>query len=61
MDGLTSWAGAVCTVAVVCALFEMLAPQGSVVKMLNFVLGLFLVVAIIGPFARNIKGQLCHL
>lgn len=57
MGGLTSWAGAVCTVAVVCALFEMLAPQGSILKILNFVLGLFLAVAIIVPFANMLNSD----
>ena|GEM_PF-4669352 len=32
MEGLTSWAAAVCAVAVICALFEILAPTGNISK-----------------------------
>lgn len=34
MAGITSWAAAVCAVAVICSLFEMLAPTGSTSKCL---------------------------
>ncbi len=57
MEELTSWATAVCTVAVICTLFEMLAPSGNISKMLNFVLGLFLVVAVLVPFANMIESN----
>lgn len=56
MQEITLWANAVCAVAIVCAIFEMLAPDGNVSKMLNFVLGLFLVVAVLVPFANLIKS-----
>ncbi|MEE0930336.1 MAG: stage III sporulation protein AF [Acutalibacteraceae bacterium] len=55
MQEITLWANAVCAVAIVCAIFEMLAPNGNVSKMLNFVLGLFLVVAVLVPFTNLIK------
>lgn len=57
MAGITSWAAAVCAVAVICSLFEMLAPTGSTSKMLNFVLGLFLVVAVLVPFAKLMNSD----
>lgn len=57
MEGLTSWATAVCAVAVICTLFEMLAPSGNVSKMLHFVLGLFLVVAVLVPLASIINSD----
>lgn len=56
MSAITSWAGAVCAVAVICTLYDMLVPEGNTSKMLNFVLGMFLVVAILIPFANILKS-----
>lgn len=56
MSVISSWATSVCTVAIICALFDMLVPEGNTTKMLNFVLGTFLVVAIIIPFVDIVKS-----
>lgn len=56
MNELSSWAVSVCTVAVICSLVEMLAPEGSLSKLLNFVLGLFLVVSVLLPFVKIIQN-----
>lgn len=56
MSVISSWAASVCTVAIICALFDMLVPEGNTTKMLNFVLGTFLVVAIIIPFVDIVKS-----
>lgn len=56
MQEITIWTNAVCVVAIVCAVFEILEPEGSISKMLNFVLGLFLVVSIFVPFSNLIKS-----
>lgn len=56
MQEITLWTNVVCVVTIVCSIFEMLEPKGNVSKMLNFVLGLFLVVAVFVPFANFIKS-----
>lgn len=56
MSAISSWAASVCTVAIICALFDMLVPQGNTTKMLNFILGTFLVVAIVIPFVDIIQS-----
>ena len=57
MTAITSWATAICAVAVLCSLYDMLVPKGSTSKMLNFVLGMFLIVAIMIPFVNIIKSE----
>lgn len=57
MNTITSWAFAVCTVAVICTLYDMIVPQGNTSKMLNFVLGMFLVVAVLIPLVNIIKSD----
>lgn len=57
MSAITSWATAVCVVAVICSLYDMLVPEGNTSKMLNFVLGMFLIVAILIPFANIVKSE----
>ncbi len=57
MTAITSWATAVCTVAVICSLYDILVPEGNTSKMLNFVLGMFLIVAILIPFVNIIKSD----
>ncbi len=56
MSVISSWAASLCTVAIICAVLDMLVPQGNTTKMLNFVLGTFLVVAIIIPFVDIVKS-----
>lgn len=55
MNIISSWAASVCIVSIICALFDMLVPEGNTTKMLNFVLGTFLVVAIVIPFVDIVK------
>ena len=57
MSAITSWATAVCVVAVICSLYDMLVPEGNTSKMLNFVLGMFLIVAILIPFVNIVKSE----
>lgn len=57
MNAITSWATAVCIVAIICAIYDMLVPEGSTSKMLNFVLGMFLIVAILIPFVNIVKSE----
>lgn len=61
MTAITSWATAVCAVAVICSLYDMLVPQSNTSKMLNFVLGMFLIVAILIPFVNIIKSDSFNL
>lgn len=57
MNAITSWAASVCIVAVICAIYDMLVPEGNTSKMLNFVLGMFLIVAILIPFVNIVKSE----
>lgn len=57
MSAITSWATAVCIVAVICSLYDMLIPDGNTSKMLDFVLGMFLIVAILIPFVNIVKSE----
>ncbi len=56
MEQITQWATTVCIVAVACSLIEILAPSGEASKMINFVLGLFLVVAVLLPVGNSLKS-----
>ena len=56
MEQITQWATAICIVAVACSLIEMLAPSSEASKMMNFVLGLFLIVAVLLPVANSLKS-----
>lgn len=53
MDNISQWATVICIAAVVCVLFELLSPKGSMEKMLRFVLGLFMLCAIILPITQG--------
>lgn len=55
MEEITQWANAVCAVAVVCSIIELVAPKGEINKMINFILGLFLVVSVLFPVANSLK------
>lgn len=55
MEEITQWANAVCAVAVVCSIIELVAPKGEINKMINFMLGLFLVVSVLFPVANSLK------
>lgn len=55
MEEITQWANAVCVVAVVCSIIELVAPKGEINKMINFILGLFLVVSVLFPVANSLK------
>lgn len=57
MHELSVWANSVCMVAIICALFEMFVPEGTLAKLVNFVLGLFLIIAILVPFANLIQSN----
>lgn len=55
MSELTNWAGAVCATAVICALSEMLIPEGSTAKTVKLVLGLFLIVSVLIPIVNILR------
>lgn len=57
MTAITSWATTICVVAVICSLYDMVMPEGNTSKMLDFVLGMFLIVAILIPFVDIIKSD----
>ena len=56
MAELTEWAGAVCAAAVICAVSEILLPDGSVAKTVKFVLGLFLIVSVMLPLVNMLRS-----
>ena len=58
MQEATTWANTICIVVVICALCEMMLPQGNVAKAFHFVLGMFLIVAILVPFSDMVKSGL---
>lgn len=49
MDGIRSWAFAVCTAAVCAAVMNMLLPQGSEKRIFKTVLSLFMLCSILSP------------
>lgn len=54
MDGVAQWASVICIAAVVCTLFELLSPNGKLEKIMRFVLGLFVICAIIIPLGQAV-------
>ncbi len=56
MKEMLTWADMLCTVAVICALCEIMIPQGNIARMFHFVLGMFLIVAILVPFSKMVKS-----
>lgn len=53
MENMSRWATVICIAAVVCVLFELLSPKGSLEKVMRFVLGLFMLCAIIIPLTQG--------
>ncbi len=58
MTQVSTWANTICTVAVLCALCEMIIPQGNVAKVLHFVLGMFLIIAILIPLSEAVHTKI---
>lgn len=54
MNEITGWAYIICIAAIVCVLFELISPNGSMEKTLRFVLGVFMLAAIIIPLGTGV-------
>ncbi|HHZ05690.1 MAG TPA: hypothetical protein GX401_02705 [Clostridiales bacterium] len=54
MDNVAQWATVICIAAVVCMLFELLSPNGNMEKIMRFVLGLFMLCAIVIPLTQMV-------
>lgn len=51
MDKVTAWAAGICLCTIVCAVLDMITPNGGTEKTVRFVLGLFMVCAVAVPLA----------
>lgn len=51
MDSVTAWAAGICLCTIVCAVLDMITPNGGTEKTVRFVLGLFMVCAVVVPLA----------
>lgn len=49
MNGIREWATVLCITAVIAVMFELLSPSGKMEKMMRFVLGAFLLCALLVP------------
>ncbi len=58
MIGLSAWTTAVCLAAAVAAVVEMMTPEGKLGKSVQMVLGLFLLCAVVLPFANGLTIEL---
>ncbi|MDP4120046.1 MAG: stage III sporulation protein AF [Bacillota bacterium] len=56
MNGIISWASAICIASIICAISEFLIPKGSMDKTLRFVFGAFMLCAIVMPLQSTISG-----
>lgn len=54
MDGVVQWAAVICTAAVVCTLTEFLTPKGNMEKIVQYILGVFMLCAIVVPVAQTV-------
>lgn len=54
VDNVAQWATVICIAAVVCMLFELLSPNGNMEKIMRFVLGLFMLCAIVIPLTQMV-------
>lgn len=54
MDNVAQWATVICIAAVMCMLFELLSPNGNMEKIMRFVLGLFMLCAIVIPLTQMV-------
>lgn len=51
-----AWVGAVCALAVVCAMLRLLVPGGSMGKMLRLVAGALALCVLLGPLAGGLRA-----
>ena len=56
MDAVASWAIAICICAAAGLLLELMAPSGSMDKILRFVLGAFMLCAVLFPAGNMVQG-----
>lgn len=56
MDAIAQWATVICICACAGLILEMMAPNGSMDKILRFVLGAFMLCAVIFPLGTVISG-----
>ncbi|MGN0536416.1 MAG: stage III sporulation protein AF [Acutalibacteraceae bacterium] len=52
MEQITAWAAGLCLCALVCAILEIITPDGSTEKIVRFVLGLFMICAVAVPLVN---------
>ena len=52
MNGVREWSTAICMAALVAAMLQSLVPNGSMERMVRFVIGAFVICALIAPIAK---------
>lgn len=55
MDGLQQWAFSICASVLIAGVFSILAPKGSMEKLLRLVVSVFLIMALFSPFIKSGK------
>ena len=55
MQEVGEWSGIICTASAVCTMAEFLMPKGKVGKIMDCVLGAFMICAIVTPFSCGLK------
>ncbi len=51
-EQITAWAAGLCLCALICAILEIMTPNGSTEKVVRFVLGLFVICAVAAPLVN---------
>ncbi|MDR0739054.1 MAG: stage III sporulation protein AF [Oscillospiraceae bacterium] len=52
MNEIHVWTLVLCTSVMVCCIFEMMSPNGKMQPIMRFVLGMFLICAMVAPFLK---------
>lgn len=58
METITQWAILICLAAVACVLLELFSPKGVMEKNMRFVLGLFMLCAVVFPLRNGLQVDL---
>lgn len=56
MDSISAWAAVICIAVAICTIVSLISPSGNLGKMMGFVLGLFMLCALIVPVNKSFQN-----
>lgn len=56
MESISAWAAVICVCAAVCTIVSLISPSGNLGKIMGFVLGLFMLCALIIPLNKSFQN-----